>query len=526
MKKAWLKLTVILVCTYLKSNGQSFFQKIYGTVGDNIFGSSFVQTADSGFIITGVHQIFGGPGIDDVVLLKTNANGNLLWAKSYGGPGYENGRCVQQTADGGYIIAGNASGGFGAGGTDIYLIKTNDTGTLLWSKTFGGTLDDFANSVLQTADGGYLVAGMTRSYGAGNEDMYLIKTDVSGNLVWSKVIGSIGRDWVNAVQSTTDGAYILTGRIFSGGISNNDDLALIKMDATGNILWIKSHSAGNDDTEGYSCRQTNDGGFIITGFFGDIITFNTDIYLLKTDSSGSVQWSKTMSAVNNDLALSVKQTNDGGYLICGHSGPTTNASAIKTNATGTLLWSKSYGGNNNDSFGEVHQANDGGYIFCGMTQNFALGDGSIYLVKTDTNGVSGCNESGITFTVTNPSTQTVIPSYSSTSGGIANTPATNTGSGVTLTTLCNSSVGINQITTDDSFLIFPNPSAGNFIISFEGKILNGKIEVLNALGENIYTKNIFNETKKEVKLENISRGIYLVKVFDRENYYCKKLIVE
>jgi hypothetical protein len=167
------------------------------------------QTTDGGYIIVGETRPYPSV-VCDVYLIKTNSSGDALWTKTFGSAIDGTGYSVQQTTDGGYIIAGSISDGTGS--NDVYLIKTNSSGDTLWTKTFGGTEWDNGFSVQQTTDGGYIVAGSTSSYGAGAYDVYLIKTDSNGDTLWTKTIGDINSNSGHCVQQTADGGYIVAGR--------------------------------------------------------------------------------------------------------------------------------------------------------------------------------------------------------------------------------------------------------------------------------------------------------------------------
>jgi hypothetical protein len=194
-------------------------------------------------------------------------------------------RAVQQTTDGGYIVAGGTSS-IGAGNSDVYLIKTDANGNTLWTKTFGGTGDEYAYAVQQTTDGGYIVAGDTNSFGAGNRDWYLIKTDANGNTLWTKTFGGTAVDYATAVQQTMDGGYIVAGITNSFG-AGNADAYLIKADTNGNTLWTKTFGGTDYDTA-YAVRQTADGGYIVAGGTVSFGAGTGDMYLIKTDASGNV----------------------------------------------------------------------------------------------------------------------------------------------------------------------------------------------------------------------------------------------
>jgi hypothetical protein len=191
---------------------------------------------------------------------------------------------VVQTSDGGYIIAGVTSS-FGNGG-DIYLIRTDGNGDTLWTETYGGTEYEQANSVVQMSDGGYIITGTTNSFGAGDYDVYVIRTDASGKTIWTKTYGGKAEDRGNSISLTADGGMIITGYTFSYG-AGSCDVYLIKTDSDGNIIWTKTFG-GADTDQGYSVVQTTDGGYIITGYSNSFKEGINEVYLIKTDELGNV----------------------------------------------------------------------------------------------------------------------------------------------------------------------------------------------------------------------------------------------
>ena len=241
------------------------------------------QTTDGGYVVAGYTESYGA-GSYDVWLIKTDSDGNELWSKTYGGTDNDEAYSVKQTTDGGYIVAGYTES-YGAGEEDMWLIKTDADGNKLWDQTFGGNYYDSANSVQQTNDNGYIVAGYTYFYGAHNHDAWLIKTDTDGNMLWDQTYGGTGlSDKAESVQQTTDGGYIIAGFTDSYG---TDTAWLIKTDADGNMLWDRTYGGGGfSDDYAESVQQTTDGGYIVAGYAGSN-PGERDVWLIKTDADGN-----------------------------------------------------------------------------------------------------------------------------------------------------------------------------------------------------------------------------------------------
>jgi len=261
------------------ASGDTLWTRTYGVPNGGV-GYSVQETQDGGYIVAGYTWSFGNNY--QVYLVKTNASGDTLWTRNYGGSSGDRGYSVQQTQDGGYIVAGYTDS-FGES-LQVYLIKTNAQGDTLWTRTYGGTGDDGGRSVQQTSDGGYIIAGYTYSFG-NNYQVYLIKTNASGDTLWTRAYGGTSIDESNSVQQTSDGGYIIAGwtNSFGAGLY---DVYLIKTNTSGDTLWTKTYGGTNRDY-GRSVQQTQDGGYIVAGYthsFG-----NADqVYLIKTDANGNV----------------------------------------------------------------------------------------------------------------------------------------------------------------------------------------------------------------------------------------------
>jgi len=372
--------SIINSCSKHEESPETLWEKTYGESNNDI-GYSVQETSDGGFVIAGV-TYDGSSGIY-VWLIKTDSLGYALWARTYGEGSMDYGWSVKQTRDDGYIIAGQTAS-FGMGSDDVYLIRTNAQGDILWEKTYGGTSSDHGYSVQETADGGYIVAGETYSFGAGNLDVYLIKTDENGDTLWTKTFGGEGFDRGYSVQETRDGGYIITGSIRSFG-TEYSDVWLIKTDENGDALWTKAYGGSNYD-KGHSVEQTSDGGYIIAGKTYSLGAGNSDVYLIKTDSLGHTKWTKTYGGTGEDIGYAVQETSDGGYIVAGVTSSFGEGLAdvylIKTDIDGDVVWIETYGGEYEEEGRSVQQTSDGGYIIAGSTFSFGSGNHDVYLIKT------------------------------------------------------------------------------------------------------------------------------------------------
>jgi predicted secreted protein len=325
----------------------------------------------------------------DIWLIKTDSAGKEIWSRAFGGGGNEFATSLQKTDDGGYVIIGITSS-FGAGEKDLWLIKTDAQGKEEWDKTFGGSWDDGGFSVQQTADGGYITAGATGSMGPST--IWLVKTDGLGDEEWERTLDlqeDVGQISTGSfVEQAGDGGYIVAGDSSKGCI------ILIKTDAQGGKQWQKifGGSAIDRTTVSVSSRVllTADGGYLIEGSKSSEGSGGMDLWLIKTDSSGNVIWSRTYGGEGNDYGTSVQQTADGGYIIVGHTSSSGDGGAdlwlFKTDSSGNVIWSRTYGGKEGDYGTAVQQTADGGYIVTGRTSSYGAGGVDLWLIRTDGNG--------------------------------------------------------------------------------------------------------------------------------------------
>ncbi|HXD91907.1 MAG TPA: T9SS type A sorting domain-containing protein [Bacteroidia bacterium] len=418
----------------------------------------------------GVISCGGGSGIcSDTTtggnIARIDGNGNIKWAKycSISSDPYP---CIQ-SSDGNIVFGGYISGGGYKTPKDAFITKLDSAnGDTIWSKRYGGAGNvDWFYHILQTADGGYLAAGKTNSFGQGGLDIYLVKTDANGNLMWSKTYGTATLDEIafgHCLQPTSDGGYILTGTGGGGsggtGSQSAQGIFLLKIDALGNMKWSKYYAG----QEAHGVKQTPDKGYIFSGdaYVGPPL-YQGDVILVKTDSTGTIQWSKSYGSTSDEQGLILESANDGGFVV-------------------------------------------------GGTSRGFVGTGGLYIIKTDSNGNSGCNESNLTiassaapFIMANAATQV------SKGTNTISYPTIFTRVGAT-TTLC-ATAEINHLTVEknNQLTVYPNPSNEQITIRSTTEI--GLITIYNLLGEiALQVKN--NNVQAQIDISKLATGVYIIEV--------------
>jgi len=497
---------------YLSSNCISqtvTFQKTYGgSIGDMC--NSIKQTSDGGYIMAGSATItgFGSP---DILVARFDANGDSLWFRKYGGVNDESGACIEQLPDGDFIVAGIANGSY------IYLLKLDMNGDTLWTKSYAGGK---ASSISLTDDGGFVVAGGTGT------NAFLLKTDSLGNSQWIKEYGGTSKDEFIALKPTLDGGYILAGFTGSYGAGQSDGY-LVKTDSSGNMLWSKTYGGSSVDFF-QGAIETSDRGFLITGSTSNFgAGLNQFVYVIRTDSIGDTLWTKTYS-YHVSHSIKVIQTVDGGFLIVGDGGNNiVNAFLLKIDLNGNVQWSNMYGGNTGTYGYAIDLTSDGGFIMGGTSANSA-NYADVYLVKTDSLGISGCKETAATVVTGNTSTIIYNSPTITISSPIALTSYIVTTSNPTysMNVLCSTAEVVNYNNNDFSFSVFPNPSNGNFtintnLVSFEA----ANIQFYNLIGELIHTSSFRTGHASDFNLGQLDEGIYIASINIEQKIYFSKIII-
>ena len=359
------------------------WNQTYGSSEEDV-AKSLVQISDGGFVVAGYTKAFDIDG--DAWLVKTDASGNVEWNRTYGGADWDRANSLIKTSDGGYALAGYTHS-FSAGFGDFWLIKIDSSGNMEWNKIFGDYDLDRANSLVETSDGGFALAGYTNSFGAGHYDFWLIKTDSSGNMEWNQTYGGVDQDIAWSLIQTSDEGFALAGDTLSFGAGDHD-FWLVKTDSSGNMEW--NQTFGKEDYDfAYSIVESIDGGYALAGISRS--EASADFLLVKTDIYGQIQWNKQYKRGSHSGAYSLIVTSDGGYALAGYShsifGSTgTDFWLVKTDPYGNIKLNQTYGGTEIDHAYAVVETSDGGFALAGYTKSYGNGGQDYWLVKTDEYG--------------------------------------------------------------------------------------------------------------------------------------------
>lgn len=526
MKKLFT--TILVICGAYIATAQApeiEWQKNFGGSNNDI-ARSVQQTTDDGYIVAGLTysnngDVTGYHGNVDAWVIKIDATGILQWEKALGGSSNDEAYSIQQTTDGGYIIAGLTKSNNGDvsgnhGGADYWVVKLSSDGSIEWQKSLGGSDDDVAYSVQQTADGGYIVAGSSRSNDGdvsgnhGQYDIWIVKLNTVGDLEWQKALGGSGDEGESShssvfgfnpvsIQQTTDNGYIVTGLASStdGDVTGwheaynskgtpRPDYWIVKLNQSGNIEWEKTLGGTLSDYSN-SIQQTSDGGYIVAGnaisYDGDVSGSggyggNADYWIVKLSSTGNIQWKKALGGTASDEARSIHQTAGGNYIVTGltysNDGDVTNFHGgndwwvVKLNSAGVMQWQKALGGSASDNSWCVRQTSNGGYIVVGSSSST---DGDI------TNNIGGADFWIVKLTPDDDSMATLDQQFS-------------------------------------QLEIFPNPAKD--VVHFS-KSIDG--ELFDASGKKILTI----KKAESVNVSSLSKGVYILKTSEG---ITKKIVVK
>ena len=405
---AWSVLAVLLLSQI--SNAQQIppaieWQKSLGGSGLDA-ANSIQQTSDGGYIVAG-KSCFTDIGMSkiydstDYWIVKLTSMGEMEWQRPFGGMDYDEAKSIKQTSDGGYIVAGVSSG-------DYWIVKLTNKGMVEWHRLLGGSGGEVASSITQTSDGGYIVAGACTSNDRDvtghheplyNYDIWIVKLTNTGVIQWQKSLGGSESDGANSIIQTSDGGFIVAGSSESddGDVTghhrtsdssdhfNYSDFWVVKLTSTGQIEWEKSLGGGYDDVA-KSIIQTSEGGYIVAGSSesddGEVTGHHgayrlADYWIVKLTNTGEIEWRKSLGGSGGEVANSIAQTSDGGYIVAGWSWSNdgdvsgiylhVNYWVVKLSNTGGIEWQKMLGGTGDDRANSIAQTSDGGYIVAGWS---------------------------------------------------------------------------------------------------------------------------------------------------------------
>ena len=356
--------------------------RTYGGLLADYCGYSVEQTADGGYVFVGAsespfHYMY------DICLVKTDGDGEVDWDRTYVWDAADVGYAVRPTADGGFIVTGCTTS-FGSGSHDIYLLKVDESGAMLWACVYGSPALDMAFSVRQTVpDGGYVAVGVTNRKAECLNDILLLKTDANGDSAWSRTYGGEKDDVARSVEQTADGGFIIGGTTESYG-AGDLDLYLIRTDAGGDTLWTRTFG-GPEDEMGTSVKQTEDGGFIVVGTTESFGSGCDDVFMVRTDGDGGAIWTRTFGGPGYETGLSVVQTADGGFIVSGSMYPLPEGPdqvyIVRTDADGSCIWTRTYAGSVVERGNAVIEAADGTFVIAGRGSSLLTGERDMCLMK-------------------------------------------------------------------------------------------------------------------------------------------------
>lgn len=395
MNKRIIELTstltlLILLMAIVEVRGQDVLwnRTFGGAWSDGAF--AVVQSNDGGIVMAGFSSSYSTNHVEDVYLVKTDAQGNQIWSRTIGTDLDDIATDIKQTSDGGYIVTGYKQV---SNVNDPFLIKTDSSGNVLWEHNydFGLNMDDRSHSVCQTSDGGYILAGQTRNVDQfPNYDMLIVRTDGNGNVVWMRTYRytDYGNDVAMSIVQLDDGGFFFGGTTQSSIWSS----FVIRTNSAGDIIWTKTRP--NDyQSECYSVIKTTDDNLVLSGTSVSFDT-DTDILIEKLDMNGNQLWEKIYGGENSETGQSIKEVTSGGYVLSGMASTQTSGwdmYVMQTNTIGDSLWSRRFGGSSDDRGWAIETLNDGSIAATGWVYSFGAGGGDVYLLKLSMQNITGIN---------------------------------------------------------------------------------------------------------------------------------------
>lgn len=515
-----LALLLSVLITQAQNSGIIWQKTIGGSNSDML--SAIIETSDDGYLVGGSSDsdISGeksenSKGGMDYWILKLDTTGTIIWQKTYGGSADEKLSSVEQTSDGGYIIGGTSSSGISGdktedsrGKADYWVLKLDLNGNIVWQKSYGGNEYDDLVSIVETNDGGYLVAGQSSSAVSGDRtvsrnglpDAWVLKLDSTGEIVWQKSYGSTDYNFackLSGLAKTNDGGFILSSdlTIF---MSQNTPFWVLRIDAAGNEVWDKT--IRGDKADLFPKISSNpDGSYIISGIsnseaFEDktenAINGSFDYWVLKLDDVGNIEWQNTIGGDGTEGNVNAITQVDGGYLVSGYSdsnisGDKTQNSIggadfwfLKLNKVGIIEWQKTIGGEAGERGGRSIQTSDGNYLTAGSSESNISGD------KTEN------SRGGYDYWIVKHA----------------------------------ENLGIDENTFFSAISIYPNPANSTLQIDTQDVSID-QINIYSILGSRVRQMNV-DSVSPTVEVSNLASGVYYIQLYSGNNVALKKFVKE
>ncbi|MFV8347900.1 T9SS type A sorting domain-containing protein [Flavobacterium sp. ZB4P13] len=457
-------------------------------------------------------------------IVKISSTGAIEWQKIYGGYAHDETTAIKQTTDGGFIVSGFSASSTGdvtnsVGGRDFWILKLNATGNLQWQKSFGSTSSDKAFDIIQTSDGGYAAIGYLRypsNYGSDHwyNELSVVKLSDTGTVQWSKRFGGTRYDMGYGIIQTDDNGFMLVGRAQSkdGDVKSNHglfDAWVIKTNSLGVLQWQKTYGGTADDAA-VGIVKANDGNYVVLGETtskdGDVTSNygSVDLWVFKINPAGDIIWQNTYGGPSTQSAGiylvndpeqeqgqvptgKISKTSDNGFLICGttfgdipghHGSNNTDAYIAKINNEGVLVWQRAFGGSNNDEGAEIIQTSDNGYILAAQNLGHPI-----------TKPVDWSNNHG--------SYDAWIVKF---------TP--------------DESLSIDELSTQQ-IIAYPNPVNTTLFIKAKENIIFDKIVITDITGKKVLTQT--NDINK-ISVETLLSGVYFIEAFSQKQIFRSKFI--
>jgi hypothetical protein len=349
-------------------------------------GYAVIEVSTGGFACVGYTRS-SGAGLNDVWLVRTGADGISPWSQTYGGPNHEEGRALLEPSGGGFVIAGETES-FGEGLADAWLLHTDATGNLMWNMTYGGPLSDSFHSLIEVSSGGFALGGSTETR-ISQRDFWLLRTDPNGVHLWNQTYGGFYQDLGQAVLEVSSGGFAIAGYTQSVGFGSYD-LWLVRTDANGNLLWSRYYG-GNEIDGACSMIEVSTGGFLLVGETRSFGEGGGDVWVLHIDAFGNLVWNQTYGGVDFDIGWSAVELSTGGFCIAARttSFPPGQGDVwlLGIDSDGNLLWNQTFGGLLYDTPSSIIDVSTGGFAIIGTTESFGAGNEDMWLLHVTTLGL-------------------------------------------------------------------------------------------------------------------------------------------